>query len=90
MVRGNMGGNEEPHARVRGVREGMVTLWSIPSAGVGFKAFSAGDHNIRRPPFVRGIAFLDCIQVQEFDQDVRGIVGHFLNDTASYNDSDMG
>jgi len=59
-------------------------------AGVRFKAFSVVDHDIRRSPLVRGISLLDCIYVYEFDQDVRGVAGHSLDNAASYKDGDMG
>jgi hypothetical protein len=62
----------------------MVTLGGLLSAGVGFKAFSVMDHEIRWPSFVRGLSFLDCIHVQEFDQHVRGITGDFLHAVAAY------
>jgi len=68
----------------------MVTLKGLPSAGVGFEAFSVSDHDIRRSPLVQGISLVDCINVYEFDQDVRGIAGHFLDNAASHKDGDMG
>jgi hypothetical protein len=89
MVRGDRGANKNPTLGRAGVREGIITLRRLPSAGVCFKAFSVGDHNVRRPPLVRWIAFLDRIHVQEFDQDVRGIAGDFLHDAASYKDGNM-
>jgi hypothetical protein len=42
-----------------GVREGMVTLKGLPSAGVCVEVSWVGDHDIRRPPLVRRISFLD-------------------------------
>src|SRR6266566_7089673 len=67
----------------------MVTLWGLRSAGVGFKASSVVDYDIRRVPLVRGISLLDRVHVQELDQHVRGIAGHFLNHSASHEDGDM-
>src|SRR6266566_8829405 len=66
----------------------MVALGWLPSAGVRFKPFSLVDHDIRRAPFVRGISLVDRIHVQELDQHVRGVTGHFLDDAASHNDGD--
>jgi len=37
----------------------------LSSAGVGFKAFSVGDHDIWWAPFVRGISLLYGIHVEE-------------------------
>jgi Transposase DDE domain len=70
------------------VREGMVTLRGLPSAGVGFEMLWIGDHDVRRAPLVRGISLLDRIHVQKFNQHVRGITGHFLHDAASHKDRD--
>ena len=61
-----------------------MTLWSIPSAGVRFEVLWIMDHDIRSGPFVWCLSLLEYVHVQDFDQDIWGITGHFLHKTAPH------